>query len=337
MTLDEVVFPVLGPLFVVLLALPCAALLARAILRGLDVIDAGHSLVGIRYAILVGSSVVPLAWFVSASLHQAPDARTVCLADHLPGAPCFEARWFALILILLTVVPGLVQLWRVRPRPARPAAAAIVRRVNRLLETTPGLVALRDRIRWIDDGLGNPMALATRGIVSPRVHLRASFAAQLDDEALVAALHHELEHVSARDPLRYLIVEWALSANPFGGWLLRPECERWRLARELHCDRAAVSSGASPTGLAIAIVKAARPDSGLLPALGAGSIEVLNLRTTLLLAYSEDPPDRPRRGPALRLVLGACIAVALLPQLGVGTGPLDDIHEFSERAATLGR
>ena len=72
--MNEVIFPLLGPVLVVMVALPASALAARALLTALSrlqpaVVVPRQS--ALRYAIIVASSMAPLAWFLSASLHQA--------------------------------------------------------------------------------------------------------------------------------------------------------------------------------------------------------------------------------------------------------------------------
>jgi beta-lactamase regulating signal transducer with metallopeptidase domain len=158
---------------------------------------------------------------------------------------------------------------------------------------------------------------------------------RLDDEALVGALHHELEHVRGRDPLRYAVAGWALSVNPWGRFLLEHELDEWLLGRELYCDREAVRKGASAPAIAHAIVTAARPMAPPpMAALGTTSFEALKLRVQVLLAYAEQPPQPSRKQPGFAAAVLAMIALALLPHAGA-TGVLDAVHVIAERTLML--
>ena len=76
--MTEAFFPILGALLAFAVLLPGSALLAKASSLLLDRYeDAGlHASGTLRYALLVGSSAVPLAWLVSAGLHQAVSLRS---------------------------------------------------------------------------------------------------------------------------------------------------------------------------------------------------------------------------------------------------------------------
>lgn len=146
------------------------------------------------------------------------------------------------------------------------------------------------------------------GVVSPRVVIRTSFAQELDDEALIAVLHHELERVVGHNPLRF-VAWWALAINPFK-WILNGELARWVLARGIHCNSEAVA-GASAPALAHSLVRGSRAAPGRpVPALGTRNLATLRLRVDLLLAYADSPPMRCCRGPALRIVVGLLVIVA---------------------------
>ena len=74
-------------------------------------------------------------------------------------------------------------------------------------------------------------AIGTVGLLRQRVIVSSAYAAELSDQSLVAALGHEAEHVRARDPLRYFLLDLALALNPVGAWFLRPHVSRWLAAR----------------------------------------------------------------------------------------------------------
>jgi Zn-dependent protease with chaperone function len=337
---NEVAFPLLGLVLMFSTVLPAGAALAKLLLlaaarltRSRDV----HALDGVRYLLLLASSGVPLAWFISASLHQAESGQSssVCLAGHAAGAFCPEAAFFAGALVFCTALFALAR--RIgSPFARQPLLSdrgqACATRLAELLRTRPSLAELRGRVQVHDE---LPIAIATSGGLRPRVLVAAELVAALDDDALCAALQHELEHVRDRDPLRYFALRWALAVNPFGRWLLQDELARWLLCRELHCDRDAVLAGANAAALADAIVQAARPGArSALPALGNADAGALALRVRMLLAYSEAAPERCAGQPVLRIGLCALALVALLPH-GSSTRPLDVMHVAAESAANL--
>lgn len=259
----------------------------------------------------------------------------VCTAEHVPGANCAEPVFFSLGLVALAALIGLPRLLRDRlamrssnDEPARAAGA----RIDAIVRARPGLSALTGRIA-VSNVAQAP--IATVGIIATRVVVQTSFAESIDDEALAGALHHELEHFSHHDPLRYFVGWWALAVNPLGGWLLRAEHARWILGREAHCDRQAVVEGASPTALAKALLVAAKtPRPSLRPALGCGQVEAVKLRLGLLLAYADHKPHRCKRRPALPLLLAVLLAALALPH-GTRTDPLDLLHEATERSVAV--
>lgn len=332
--MTEAVFPLLGPLIVFGLALPFFALVVKLLLLAVRRREGLHFHLRLRYVLLVAASGVPLVWLISAGLHQAETGRIVdvCIAPHGPDALCLEAIYFAVALVGLAALLALPRLiWEqvlLRGSPSE-AARKGSERITRLVHASPQLHALLGRC-VVRDSLRH--TIVTVGVVSPRVVIRTSFAQELDDEALIAVLHHELEHVVGHDPLRYFVAWWALAINPVGRWILDGELARWVLAREIHCDREAVLAGASAPALAHSLVHGSRAASGrAVPALGTGNLATLRLRVNLLLAYADSPPVQCCRGPALRVVVGLLVLVSALPH-SAGTGLLDLLHVVSERA-----
>jgi Zn-dependent protease with chaperone function len=335
---SEAIFPVLGPLVVLLVALPVAALLAKLVLATLGCARSSvlHEPLGLRYSVLVGSSLVPLVWFGSAALHQAETSRhaAVCGSGHAPEDACFEAGFFALALTVVVLSSLFPPLWhaRYRPPPARDAAAdAQAARIDAIVARAP---ALRSLSICIEVWTNAAAAIATEGLVTPRIVVRTGFAAMLDDEALAAALHHEVAHVRARDPFRYALVDWALSIQPFGRRLLGGELAQWVVAREAHCDRDAVLAGADPRALAHALVVAAREGTGVRPVgLGATAIDVLRLRVELLLAYAEQMPQQQHHRRVLAPTLMLLGFATAMPHVA-GTQALDVVHVVAERTVS---
>lgn len=334
--MSEAAFPLLGTAFVVLLVLPAFALLAKLALVALERDEAGGPLHGLnlRYLLLTGSSVLPLAWFFSAGLHQVErgESTLACLIGHDMEVHCFEPGFFALTLGVVALGCSLAPLRGHRRVTAADGAdvADLYARIEGILDRRPMLHGLRGRVvvtRAPDFVLG------TRGWAKPRVFIGDAFAARLSDEMLASALGHEHEHVRARDPLRYLLLELALAVNPFGRFLLEPHAARWYGAREAHCDREAVVHGALPLPLADAIVRAARPSSREVVALGARDTAMLEFRIRMLVAFAERSPNRCcHRGPSPFPTAFVLLALTLLLPHQTGTAALDVVHASAERA-----
>ena len=334
--MSEAIFPLLGSLVVFGLVLPASAVIVKLVfvaLRRVETAGGLHASSGLRYVLLVASSAVPLAWFLSASLQQLGTgaAAEVCDALHTPGAFCPESLLFAVALSLLIALRGVPRLASTRRSGGddrTDLAREARRRIDRAIVSASMLGPLAGRIIVREDA-AEPMA--TLGIVLPRVIVRPSLVARLDDEELTAALLHEGEHVRGYDPVRYLVAWWALAVNPVGHWVLGDELSRWILLRETHCDREAVLHGGSPAALAQALVRAARASVRPAAGLCTGPPTALELRVGLLLAYAERAPERCCRSPALRLAMLAVGAALLLPH-GTGTRVLDILHWATERA-----
>lgn len=334
--MTEGIFPLLGAAFVVLIVLPAFALLAKAGLVLLERDEAGGILhhLNLRYLLLTGSSVLPLAWFFSAGLHQAEGDKSAyaCLFDH-EATLCFEPGLFALTLGLVVVFLSRSVLRGLRgARPAHGAGVHVLARIEDVLAKHPRLRALRGRVVVTDEP---GFALGTYGWVKPRVFIGVSFAARLSDDMLASALGHETEHVRSLDPLRYLVLQFALAVNPFGRFLLERHAARWYAAREAHCDREAVIRGALPLPLADAIVHAARPTNQQAVALGARDAGVLRFRIGLLLAFAERSPSRCcDRGPSAFSMSLVLLLLTLLSPHETGTAALDALHTGAEQALT---
>jgi beta-lactamase regulating signal transducer with metallopeptidase domain len=334
----EATFPLLGTAFVVLIVLPVFALLGKMGLVTLERAGAAGPLHGLnlRYVLLTGSSVLPIAWLLSAGLHQAETVQSslACLFDHDTAELCFEPGVFALVLAAAVLASSLRVLRgrRAVRGASSDAARAVQQRVANIVANDAALGLLRDRVIATDD---DGVAVGTQGLLRPRVFVGTAFAARLSNEMLACALGHEAEHVRALDPLRYLILELALAMNPFGRFLLESHAARWYAAREAHCDREAVILGAAPLPLAAAIVRAARPGAREAVALGARDTAVLKFRIGMLLAFAERAPTRCcHHGLAAPLVALVLLLIALLLPQQTGTAALDALHTGAERALT---
>ncbi|MBK6807819.1 MAG: hypothetical protein IPG81_02755 [Sandaracinaceae bacterium] len=332
--MTEAAFPILGAAFVLLCVLPAFSLLAKGVLSLLERDDVGGALHGLdlRYLLLTGASVLPLAWFLSAGLHQvwSGGSALVCLLDHGNSGECAETTFFLLTLFGLS---GLLAAPALREHVAPPAASpagrsALAHRLDHIFAAHPALQPLRDRVHATDAA---DFAIGTHGIFRPRVFVGSAFAARLTDDMLASALGHESEHVRSLDPLRYVLLRATQAVNPVGQLLLAPHVARWLAAREAHCDREAVIRGSSPLPLAEAILRAARPSVRELVALGARDVVMLTFRVRMLMAFSERPPSRCcEKGPAvLPTVLLLAALTAILPGQ-IGSTALDTLHAGSE-------
>lgn len=336
--MTEAAFPVLGAAFVVLIVLPAAALCAKLVLLLVERIGTRGPLesLNLRYVLLTGSSFLPVLWFLSAGVHQAETGHSAlsCLLKHQSGVLCFEPASFSL---LLAAVVGLAAIRAFRGSgkvsiSSAVAALQLTERIERLIEASGSLADIRGRVVVTDE---TGFTLGTRGIFRPRVFIGVAFAAKLTDQMLCSALGHEQEHLRGLDPLRYLLLQFALALNPCGRMLLAPHVARWKGAREALCDREAVIHGASPLPLADAIVRAARPTLREAAPLGARDTAVLELRVKMLLAFSERAPQ-PAGGEsrsAIPFALILLLMTVLLPHR-TGTTALDVLHTGAEQALT---
>lgn len=337
--MTEAGFPLLGAALVVLVVLPLCALVAKGGLLLLERNEVGGALHGLnlRYILLTSASALPLAWFFSAALHQAETGRSViaCLMSHEKAAACFEPGFFAMMLAggaTLACIRALRGSRRLR-RAASPGAHRLTLRIATIIASRPAIEGLQSRIVVVET---EGFALATRGLFWPRVFVSVEFASGLDDAMLAGALGHELEHVRAFDPLRYLLLQLALAMNPVGAFLLAPHAARWGAAREAHCDREAVIKGAAPLALAQAIVRAARPASLAAPALGSGDMAIIKFRVRLLLAFGERAPGRCcSEGRSAIPVAFVLVFIALILPHRTGTEALDVVHSSAEHALTF--
>ena len=337
--MSEVVFPFVGTLFVFCVVLPFSALVTKTALTALEREAVAGPLGGlhVRYVLMLASSSLPLAWLVSAGLHQAESGKTVlaCLFDHHATALCFEPGLFVLALVLVSSQRALRVLLRHKPLQASRGGEydALLARVDVLIERHAALRALRGRFCF---DAASDFTLGTEGYLSPRVVVGTAFAAQLDDAALASALGHELEHMRLRDPLRYMLLDLALELNPLGRRFLEAHAARWCSAREAQCDREAVCQGCAPLPLAQAIIEAARPARKSLVALGTPDTKVLRFRIDMLMAFAERKPTRARfmQPPALSFALALLVLTVLLPHR-TSTAALDVLHVGIEHTVTF--
>lgn len=333
--MTEATFPLVGALGVVLLVLPVSALITKALLSLWDHMQVSGPLHGLdlRFMLLLASSALPLAWLMSAGIHQAESGRSalICILRHERAELCLEPGYFALVLAAIISAATLRTL-RGLSRPSAGEPGALATRVDDIIRTHANLSNLRGRVVVTDDV---DFTLGTSGLGRPQVMLGRHFAESLDDATLASALAHESEHVRSYDPLRYVLLEVALAVNPLGRLLLAPDAVRWIAAREAHCDREAVQHGASALGLADAIVMAARPRIQATPALVTGDVALVRLRVELLLAFAERAPGPCCANGRSALPFAAALLAALLLPHRASTRALDAVHAGAEHAISI--
>lgn len=334
--MTEAAFPVLGAAFVVLIVLPAFAVAAKLGLFLTERFGGPLQNFNLRYMLLTGSSFLPLVWFLSAGIHQAETGQSAlsCLLHRDKEGLCFEPASFALLLTAVATMAAIRSLRRNGSvsRASSRSSLQLDSRIDSLIARSASLRGIQNRVVVTDD---HGFTIGTRGICQPKVFIGESFAAKLTDAMLCSALGHEQEHVRSRDPLRYLLLHFALVVNPCGRFLLAPHAARLKVARETYCDREAVIRGASPLPLADAIVLAARPTRREVAALGARDTAVLELRIKMLLAFAERAPQRlgAESRSALPVALMLLFTAVLLPHR-TGTGALDALHSGAEQALT---
>ncbi|HZO12686.1 MAG TPA: hypothetical protein VFB62_05500 [Polyangiaceae bacterium] len=276
---------------------------------------------GVFYALLVAPLAAPTLWLVSAAIHASePDAAVPRCVAAMTAERCQHLIGFAALATAVAavgIVVGHCSRDRSQSRRASSKSSAS-RRLASLCLAHPALARHAARIHAVVDPADD---VRTVGLFRPVIEVGSALLARLDDDEVIAALLHEREHAVALDPLRFLLAEVCLLLNPAGA-LLRGELRRWRLGREVACDRAALGHGADRYALASALVAAARPlpPTASSAALGC-ALEMVTLRIKLILGTPE--PRAPRRTQLLEVVaLVSCIA---LPHL-LGDWPLDLVH-----------
>lgn len=323
----EVAFPALGVIVFFLGVLPLAALLTAGALRLIARTSPFTGLGHLRYLMLAGASLLPLSWLLAAALHQSEPGvvlRTLSCPHNIHGCPESGGLTLALMLVSGLLVLPFVLRSRGPALPQQAALPSLSRRLRQLIAARPGLTLLSGRV-WLTADPG--FTIASYGWLRPRVVLGSAFAEALSDEALSAALAHEVAHLRALDPLRSWLLELALTLNPLGRRFLAPHVASWRVAREAACDRAAVLQGADPLALAEAIVLAARPTPAGMLGLGSSHLAVVQLRVGFLLAMAERPlaPQASRISWHLPLAVALALGAALLPH-HLAASALDSLH-----------
>jgi Zn-dependent protease with chaperone function len=258
-------------------------------------------------AVLCGGAATAAGWY------SVPWRRTAS-ARKLERDAWRRIWWpFAPALFLLTTLCG----WAlVEPASAERVPTSLV------LAALPfAAIAARAAWRaWRALTLPATPAVATLGLLRPRIVVAAEVVAVLDPGALAAAYAHERTHVRHRDPLRLWLAQ--LGSDLLWPWPSAAKRLRlWRQALELARDEEARRSGIAGADLAAAILAALRFERGeISPAaatLGGDAALVEERIRRLLQPLIPESPHAAHRGLWL---LASAMGVMLALQLGTTFG-----------------
>lgn len=270
------------------------------------------------YAALVVPTLLLVGWIVSSVGHLGGGWGCVCC--HTMAGPA--ADWQHALFVAGGLVPFLtigwsaIRRWRSRHgRHARDMGREARQRVVGLMEESASLAEHADRVEVVDC---DERICAVRGLVSPTIEIDRSLVDKLGDDALRAALQHEVVHLERRDPARRWGAAFARLLNPFSK-LLEAEFAAWRFAREVRCDRRVIRRGRSraPVDLAEALVTVARAHSQVEAGacrLGGDDGEALSARIRLILSTSADGGEAPA-GDWSGAFAAAFVASLVVPHL----------------------
>ncbi|MGM0558134.1 MAG: M56 family metallopeptidase [Myxococcota bacterium] len=273
----------------------------------------------LTYLALVIPGLLPLVWLGSGLVHleESGALMEACCSILAISNTSWQHWVFASGATLLLAAQGL-SLWR-RWRPAHEnhdptSLARAIDRVDAIVTAHPQLLDYSDAIHVVDC---DAHICATVGIVNQRVEVAASLVEQLDEDALEAALLHEVAHISLRDPARGFVLLISQILNPFS-WLLSSEAAAWRFAREVVCDRHAVLFGARPVSVADAIVTTAKASSSAPRRACAhlcGARDTIAARVNLLLSSSDQSRRFSHAGSVPALGSLMLLAGLVLPHI----------------------
>jgi Zn-dependent protease with chaperone function len=181
-----------------------------------------------------------------------------------------------------------------------------------------GLIGLRALMRaaWSLAHTPKQLAIATVGLINPRVVIAPELARLLDDRAMQAALAHERAHARHLDPLRIWIAQfvtdlqwpWASAQRRFDTWLTVLEHAR---------DDEARAAGADGADLAAALVASLRLhcqlDGGICAPL-ISDRSALEERVARLL----QPLTPPNDSTPTTLQLAVLLTLALMAAIALG-------------------
>ena len=193
-----------------------------------------------------------------------------------------------------------------------------------------GFIGLRAMLRAAWSLLRRPerFAIATIGLIQPRVVIAPELAQFLDDRAMRAALAHEHAHVRHLDPLRIWVAQFVTDLQ----WPWPPaqtRFETWLAALEHARDDEARAEGVDGADLAAALVASIRfhqHGTGGICAPLIGDRSALEMRVGRLLqplaAQTDGTPTAVQVAVLLTLALTAAVALGALYGEQLFIGPL---------------
>jgi len=163
-------------------------------------------------------------------------------------------------------------------------------------------------------------AIATVGLMRPRIILSSQLAEALDAQALAAAFAHERAHARHRDPLRLWLAQ--LGSDLLWPWpAAQSRFQYWRRALELARDEEARLNGVAGPDLAAAILASLRLSgdgaSMRAAALGGDASLVTDRIARLMQPLERDALQADKRGLWLPVIaIGITLAVLLGSEFG---------------------
>ena len=183
-------------------------------------------------------------------IYQLCQTSLTALLDHLPG------DWLVLVPLTVIIVlgRGLVLLHlrlRATRRFRQTLALAQVPRSARLDSLLQQAGLPLGVVVCFESSVAQAFSL---GIWRPQIWVSTALLALLDNEELLAVLHHEAHHCRQRDPLR-LLVSRLISDSFFFVPFMRRLLDDSRLAQEMVADAVAIARTGTPLPLASALHK----------------------------------------------------------------------------------
>ena len=219
---------------------------------------------------------------------------------------------------------GGYRLGRLRTRPAAVELIEDVRRLASRWKTPPSA-----EVREADVDAPQVIGLRRPVLLVPR-----HFTERLAPAEREAVLLHELAHVARGDFGWNLLQRLMLAALWFhpAAWLLHA---RLRREREIRCDAVALGQGASPAGLARALVRLAEERARPRLAMGLSNWGDLSVRLRRLVRSGEGEPSGRSARLAAAMASAACVLTLGAGQLGLADPSIRDAYLASAFGPTI--
>ncbi len=328
--MNELIFPIAAVLMVFFIIIPALTLVSRHQLGRKRASAKSWADFGSEstFAWIVAPTLLPIMWFVSSAFHQTEATQEACIIDHAQATTCDDAIFLVGFLLIGIVLSVAFRTWRENPKLDLSYLGEdnrYFRRVESIFNTVN--LTLRARVLIVQNA---PEPIFTIGWLRPSIVLDACFLDAADDEMILAALLHEVAHISGFDTFRGFIGRLCLGINPVG-YLLQNDFQHWQSAREVQCDSVAVAKGGKALALAESIICAARFSTHECTLTTAANLRgqnaaILKLRLAILF----EGPTKPLRTSGQVFLVFALISLIFLPHLQ-STGLLEHFHFEVER------